>query len=109
MKISGAGADISVTGNLCPKGEKYAFEEITSPKRSITSVVEIEGGVLPLVSVKTASEVPKDSITQVMGEIAHVRVKAPVHIGDVIIRDVCSLGVSVVATKNVGKKQLYYP
>ena len=37
-----------------------------------------------------------------MKEINKVHVKAPVSIGDVVLKDVLGLGVDIVATKNVG-------
>ena len=36
-----------------------------------------------------------------MDAIGHVKVAAPVRIGDVVIENVCGTGVNVVATKNV--------
>ena len=41
----------SVTGNTCPRGEKYAHQELTDPQRMLTSTVRIEGGELPLLPV----------------------------------------------------------
>ena len=32
-----------VTGNTCPRGEKYAHQELTDPQRMLTSTVRIEG------------------------------------------------------------------
>ena len=42
-----------VTGNLCPRGLEYARQELLAPKRTIASSVLVEGGELPLVSVRT--------------------------------------------------------
>ena len=53
------------------------------------------------VSVKTASDIPKGSIFECMKEIHAAKVKAPVHIGDVILADCAGTGVAVVAGKNV--------
>ena len=53
-----------------------------------------------MLSVKTASDVPKDRIFAVMEALADVRATAPVRIGDVILANVCDTGVDVVATKN---------
>ena len=53
-----------------------------------------------MVSVKTASPIPKDKIFEVMRLIRAKSVCAPVKIGDVIIEGV--FGTDVVATKNIG-------
>ncbi len=92
---------ISVRGAACPKGEDYVRQELTDPRRNIATSVPVEGGELPLVSVRLTSAIPKKDIFAVMAEINKLRVKAPVQIGDVLLEDVLGLGSSVVVTKNV--------
>ncbi|MBP5158732.1 MAG: DUF1667 domain-containing protein [Lachnospiraceae bacterium] len=96
---------VSVTGNTCKRGDAYARSEVTDPKRTVTSTVKVEGGELPVVSVKTATDVPKGSVLDCMKEIDRVTVKAPVHIGDVVLRDVAGTGVDVIVTKDMAAKK----
>lgn len=93
----------SVKGNTCPRGDAYARKEVTHPTRIVTSTVKVTGSTsgAATVSCKTAVDVPKDKVFQVMREIAGVSVQAPVHIGDVIRENVADTGVNVVATKEV--------
>lgn len=93
-----------ITGNNCPKGEKYVKDEMTNPTRMVTSVVPVTDGEIPVVSVKTKEAIPKDKIKDCMEALKGIRTDAPVEIGDIIIENVCGTGVSVVATKNVEKK-----
>ena len=93
--------EIKVEGNTCPRGEAYAKKEVTNPTRIVTSTVRVEGGTIERVYVKTASDIPKGSIFECMKEIHAAKVKAPVHIGDVILADCAGTGVAVVAGKNV--------
>ena len=93
---------ISVSGNTCPRGKEYGIKEVTNPTRTVTSSVRVEEGMIPLVSVKTNADVPKDKIFSVMEEIHRVSVKAPIHTGDIIIPNVADTGSDVVATKTVG-------
>lgn len=98
------GVVTSVTGNSCPRGDAYARKEVTAPTRVVTSTVPVSGqraGEPAAVSVKTADGVPKGSIFKVILALKQAHPTAPVHIGDVIIPDVCGTGVDVVATKNV--------
>lgn len=90
-----------VQGNTCPKGEAYGKKEVTNPTRIVTSIVKITGGVLPVVSVKTASDIPKEKIMDCARVLKEVEVQAPVSIGDVVLEDVCGTGVPMIATKNV--------
>lgn len=93
----------SVTGNTCPIGDRYARQEVTHPERTVTSTVVVVGGDRSRLSVKTASNIPKDLISACMREINAARIAAPVHIGDVVIENVCDTGVNVVATRNVDR------
>lgn len=96
--------EMKISGNNCPKGEKYVRDEMTNPTRMITSIVEVLDGEIPVVSVKTKEAVPKDKIDDCINVLKGVQVKAPVKIGDVILENVAGTGISIVATKNVAKK-----
>ena len=95
--------NMNVTGNFCPRGAKYAIDELTHPTRIVTSTVKVSGGERPLSSVKTASPIPKEKIFAVMEEINKVEIKAPIEIGDVVIKNVLGLDVDIIATENVNK------
>ena len=82
----------------------YGRQEVTAPVRTVTSTVPVIGGQIPVVSVKTAGDVPKDSIFDVMRDIRSASVTAPVKIGDVIVRNAGGTGTDVIATKAVGIK-----
>lgn len=94
-----------VFGNTCPRGDTYARKEMTNPTRTVTSTIRVSNGHLPVVSVKTASDIPKEKITDVMNAIRGITVPAPVRIGDVLLPDAAGTGVSVVATKEIRRKE----
>ena len=87
--------NISVTGNGCIRGERYAMQEITSPSRMITSLVKTENGIC---SVKTTNLVPKDKIKDVLKEIEKLKPKT-VKLGDVLIKNVLDLNVDIIVTR----------
>lgn len=91
----------NVTGNTCPRGDAYGRREVTNPTRIVTSTVTVTGGHLPVVSVKTASDIPKGKIEAVMDAIRTITVAAPIQIGDVVLADATGTGVDIVATKEV--------
>ena len=95
--------NLNVTGNFCPRGVKYGQDEVTNPTRVVTSTVRIEGGELPLCPVKTDKAAPKGKIFEIMEEINHVHIEAPIHIGDVVIAGVAGTDVNVIATRNMEK------
>lgn len=96
-----AGKVTSVTGNTCKRGDIYARKEVTNPTRIVTSTVRVKGGCADMVSVKTKEDVPKEKIFDCVKALKGVTVKAPVHIGDVIVSDVAGTGADIVATKEV--------
>lgn len=95
------GAVTKVEGNTCKRGDDYARKEVTHPTRIVTSTVRVAGGSAPTVSVKTAHDIPKECIFQVMEDLRSVIVHAPVSIGAVVLENVAGTGVAVVATKDV--------
>ena len=98
-----AGEVIKVEGNTCPRGEEYAKKEVTNPTRIVTSIVKVTDGDLACVSCKTADDIPKGKIFDILAEIKPLVVDAPVKIGDVLIPNVAGTGVDIVATKNIAK------
>lgn len=89
---------ISVTGNTCPRGDKYARQECTHPERMLTSTVKVEGGRLPVVPVKSASPIQKEMLFDAMKEVNKVTLKAPVTFGDVAVKDILGTGIDIVVT-----------
>lgn len=89
----------SVSGNTCPRGAKYGEEECTHPTRTLTTTMKVEGK--DMVSVKSASPLPKEYLFDYMKLLNKVELKSPVHIGDVVFKDIGGTGVDMIATKSV--------
>ncbi len=95
------GAVVGITGNTCQRGAGYAEKEVTAPARIVTSTVRVANGTLPVVSVKTRGEIPKEKIFECMNALRTVKVTAPIRIGEVLLEDAAGTGIAVVATKEV--------
>ena len=104
IELDEEGNILSVSGNRCPRGKKYAEDEIKDPKRVVTTSVKVLNGKLPLASVKTDGPIPKKYIFELMKILKDVKVKAPVSIGDVVVRNIFKTNVNVVITRSVGEK-----
>lgn len=98
------GESYDISGYTCKRGLEYAKKELTCPERTVTSTVRVSGGRANVVSVRTASDVPKDAIWRVMEAINALVVPAPVKIGDVLLSDIAGTGVALTATKAVAEK-----
>lgn len=94
------GSVTAVTGNACPRGAAYAADEVCHPMRCVTTTVVVNGSPLDaVVSVRTAGEVPREKVTNVVRALSDIRLTSPVHVGDLVLADVCGTGVNVVATR----------
>ena len=102
-EVNEASGEITVTGNTCPRGKEYAVQELTDPKRNIATSVLVEGGDLPLTSVRLDAPIPRAKIFDVMAEIKKQKLTAPVKAGQVVIENVLGLGSNVIVTKNAEK------
>jgi CxxC motif-containing protein len=92
---------VDISGNTCPRGEKYARTEMTAPRRVLTTTVRVNGGHLPVLPVRTAGDIPKELLFAAMEQVNGITVDAPVRIGDVICADVCGTGVSLIACREI--------
>lgn len=102
ITVETEGAEIrSITGNICPRGADYVTKELTDPRRVVTSLVRVEGGELPVVSVKTVSDIPKASVQACVSELRKLLLQAPVAMGEVVAENICGSGVNVVTTRAV--------
>ena len=95
---------LSVKDNGCKRGQQYAEKELQNPTRTLTSTIKVEGGLLPLVPVKSAGEVPKASLLQCMEVVRRAHCRAPVKRGDILLYDLLGTGVNVIACADVEKK-----
>ncbi|MCC8158145.1 MAG: DUF1667 domain-containing protein [Phascolarctobacterium sp.] len=95
------GAVTGVTGNTCPRGPKYAHDEVVAPKRMLTSTVRVNGGLLPLVPVVSKTTLPKERILDCAAALRQVIVEAPVSEGQVIVENILGLGVDIVASRSM--------
>ena len=94
---------LSVKDNGCKRGEQYAAKELQNPTRTLTSTIKVNGGVLPVVPVKTAGEVPKNMLLQCMEVVRRASCKAPVKRGDILLYDLLGTGINVIACADVEK------
>lgn len=89
---------VTITGNTCPKGQRYGMEECTNPVRTVTGVVRVADREDVMVSVKTEAPVPKERMLETAAYLRTLRVHAPVRIGDVLGN---AFGTDVIATKDI--------
>ena len=95
----------SVAGNSCPRGDKFAHQELTCPMRVLTTTVAISGGEEALLPVRTAEAIPLEIHAQAMDLIRGLVVEAPIRMGDVILPNLLDTNINLVASMDVTKGQ----
>lgn len=90
-----------VTGNSCPKGAVYGKEELLHPMRVVTSTVKVDSLAHPRVSVKTDQAIPKEDFFKAMKLLNHVKLKPPVHRGEVVVPKILGSEVNFVVTRDI--------
>lgn len=93
--------DYKVSGNSCPRGEKYGKSEAINPVRTLTSTIRIAGASLKRCPVRTKEAISKALLFEAMKQINAVTVSAPLRRGDVIIQNLAGSGVDLIATRDI--------
>jgi len=94
---------VSVTGNTCPRGDKYARSEIENPVRTFTSSVLAEELDIKMLPVRTSGPIPKAGLLPAMREVKKILVSAPVETGAVLAENFMGTGVNLVACRPAKK------
>ena len=94
-------SNIIVTGNTCPRGKTYGINEVLHPLRMVTSSVRVKNGINKVVSIKTKEPIPKELVFEALNVLKDIECEAPVHIGDIIVKNVLNTNIDIIATSNV--------
>jgi len=93
---------ISVTGNSCSRGAAFGEQEVIDPRRVFSTTVPIEGAICGKIPVKLTQQFPKTRLIEAAYEIQKLRLKAPVKVGQVLIKDLLGeKGCDVVACRTL--------
>lgn len=91
----------SATGNRCPRGDKFAHQELTCPMRVLTTTVAVSGGDEALLPVRTAEAIPLELHAQAMALIRGLVIEAPIRMGGVVLEDFLHTGIDLIASMDI--------
>lgn len=91
----------SVTGNSCPRGDKFAHQELTCPMRVLTTTVAVSGGDEALLPVRTAEAIPLTLHAQAMNLLRGAVVDAPIRMGDIVLPNLLNTGIDLIASMGI--------
>lgn len=96
----------TATGNRCPRGQKFAEDEMTCPKRTFSTTVKTAWKDIPVIPVRVSKEVPKEKIFDIMEVINHTTVRQSIGREEVLIPNVLELDADVIVTSDCLKQYL---
>jgi CxxC motif-containing protein len=94
-------AILKVEGSGCKRGTEYVEAETHDPRRMVATTVRVQGSMHPLLPVYTAKPFPKPRIKELLSEIRGIQLKAPIKMGDVVLKDALGTGVDVIASRDM--------
>lgn len=92
-----------VTGNSCPRGDKFAHQELTYPMRVLTTTVAVSGGDEVLLPVRTAEAIPLELHAQAMALIRGLVVNAPIRMGDIVLENLLDTNINLIASMDIDR------
>lgn len=95
LNVTKQGENIIVKGNSCPRGEIYGKNEVTLPKRMITTVKKYKDATI---SLKTSEAIDKTLIEKVLQEIDKVEEPQNIKQGDILISNIFNTNVDIIVT-----------
>ena len=98
LTIIGTGIDMVVEGNKCDKGNDFAKHEMSNPSRTLTTTVRTKFPGIPVISVRTDGEIPRDKLMDAMKELGDVTVETELNCGDIVHENIAGTGVNVIIT-----------
>jgi CxxC motif-containing protein len=103
VHVENINGELIIEGHSCQRGEEYARVEFIAPKRILTTTMRVENGFLPLIPVRSDTPIPKEKLNETLKEIAKTKVKAPVKMGDILIKKVIGLDANIIASRDLIK------
>ena len=88
---------LKVKGKICKRGKSYLEQEFREPRRTLTTTVLTQDSRLNRFPVRTSGPIPKKDLFRAMDYLSSVKVRPPIQVSDVIVRDLLHMGVDVIA------------
>ena len=101
LRINYQGETVIISEQGCKRGEKYAIQEMTDPRRMVATTVRIKSHSHPLLPVYTSAPIPKAKILPLLTELRKINLDAPVKMGQVVLKDFQGTGIDMLASRDM--------
>jgi len=96
---------LSIRGQGCKRGIAFVKEELTAPKRMLTTTVQVRGGKLPLVPVRSREPLPKDRLFDIVAQLRQIVLQAPVAEHQIVLENAANTGVDIITSRAIPKQE----
>ncbi len=90
-----------VTDNHCKRGPDYLAQELTRPKRMLTTTMKVLGGDIDVVAVHSSEYVDKGDVFEIIKELKKITLKAPIKCNEVLVDSILGKEITIKSSKEV--------
>lgn len=101
LSVAEVEGEIRVSGAQCPRGDKYAAQELTNPRRSLQTTVKTTLPGVRRAAVKISREVPLKEIFLYMEAINKIVLREKLKCGDIIEKGLRGTDVDLILTERL--------
>lgn len=101
LKVNRDGETLVVSEQGCKRGEQYARQEMTDPRRMVATTVQMENSTHPLLPVYTAAPFPKAKIRALLNELRRIKLTPPIGMGEVVMKNALDTGIDIIASRDL--------
>jgi CxxC motif-containing protein len=65
--------------------------------------MRVENGFLPLIPVRSDKPIPKERLQEALKQIAKAKIKAPVKMGEILLKEVLGLNANIIASRDLAE------
>jgi len=100
LTVIGSGYEMVVDGNKCDRGYEFVKAEMSNPTRTLTTTVRTKFPGVPVISVRTDGEIPREMLFEAIKELSKVVIDTELSCGDTVLEDLLKTGVRVIVTSS---------
>lgn len=93
--------DLHITGNKCSRGLDYGESEYTNPVRMLITTMRVEGGILPVIPIRSEKPIPKELLLKAVRIVNEQYCTAPIKMEQVLMKNILGTGVNVIASRDL--------
>ena len=101
LRVNKQGKTLLVSDQGCKRGDEYAQQELTDPRRMVATTVRIKHELHPLLPVYTSAPFPKGQIRCLLKELRKINLHTPIKMGEAVLKNALGTGIDIIASHDI--------